>query len=78
MEWIRVKDRKPDEDTMCYVTNARFGVEGILACYHKNYDVFVEYNVKAHNSHCLDVTHWVKTPDPYETTKDWLEETKGK
>ena len=65
MKWISVKDRLPTEDIVCYVINSRYGGSHV-AIYFKSYNVFLLYDPGSHITICLDVTHWLKLPDPPE------------
>lgn len=67
MEWIQVKDKKPEQDQVCYVCNIRRGVHCFIAIYKKYHDVFIWYNPQMMNQPPIDVTHWIPLPGiPYE------------
>ena len=63
MEWISVKERRPEEDIICYVANSRYNSGEHIALYSKDYNVFRLYRPFSHENICLDVTHWVELPD---------------
>ena len=66
MEWIKLSDRKPERDMLCYVTNERKGQKGLynyLAFYYKDSDLFIFYNDGLSNLTVpVDVTHWFELP----------------
>lgn len=60
MNWISVKERKPNTDLCCLVCNNRWNSHPFKAIYDKVYDVFrLDYS-EMREQPCLDVTHWVE------------------
>ena len=61
-EWISVKEGKPEQDGLVYVTNTKAGVHCYMALYYKGHDFFQEYNPQQYQNPPIEVTHWVYLP----------------
>lgn len=62
-EWISVKDKKPETDLVCLVTNERSGHHHFTAIYQKYCDCWIQYDVRAYQQPPLDVTHYLEIPE---------------
>lgn len=62
MEWISIKDRKPDTMMCVFVCNDK----GIMGCtkaiYYPLYDVWKLDDRRGGDNVVLDVTHWIQIP----------------
>lgn len=65
MDWIDIKERKPESDCMAYVMNSRGSSCAFVVLYDKRWDVWKIYDPKAYNHPCVDVTHWCPLPYPF-------------
>ena len=64
MEWNRYPDTKPEEDCVCYVTNEKVGNWCYQAIYYAKADYFRYSQQRIDDLIPMDVTHWVKLPEP--------------
>ena len=66
MNWISVKDEKPDEDCLCLVCNCHGYMADQKAMYNRHTKIFRLYDPSRLESLTLDVTHYIIIPDPPE------------
>ncbi len=62
MEWISVKDQLPEHEGSFWVKNDKGWMNGVVALYYPDQQVFVNYDPGMYNHFTLDVTHWVELP----------------
>lgn len=63
MNWIKVEEKKPENNCLCVVYNEKGYMHNTLAIYHKYCDLFVEYAPHKYESLPLEVTHYVIIPE---------------
>jgi hypothetical protein len=64
MNWISVKDKKPDHDCVAVVYNNKGWMGMKNAFYYKDYDVWKLEDDSIRDSILLDITHYIQLPAP--------------
>lgn len=62
LEWKKWSEQKPDDDSVCLVTNVDYGHEIFIAIYHSRYNVFIKYDLSDRKTTPLAITHWLGIP----------------
>ena len=65
MEWISIKEKKPEHDQMCYVIDADWSMTTFIVIYHHTYDKFIQYAPHLRDHPSITVTHWIPLPSPF-------------
>lgn len=63
MEWIRVKDRLPENDAVVIVCNEKGYMSYTRALYNKSSNSFHLYDPNYRDSLLLEVSHWIQLPE---------------
>jgi len=64
-EWISVKQRLPNNDVVCMVTNKKSGIGTWMCIYDACYNFFRWYNPDVKDAPPVEVTHWFEIPTTY-------------
>jgi hypothetical protein len=64
MEWISIKDKKPEDDCFAVVYNNKGWMGMKNAHYYKNCDIWRLLDDYIRDSILLDITHYIQLPAP--------------
>ena len=74
MEWISVKKRRPDKDTICLVWNEKRPFQFYVCLYNKYFDEFeiseIGAMIRLPDSVTFHATHWMPLPEPPNEDED--------
>lgn len=62
MEWISVKDKKPDKMITAIVFNSRGYMYNVMALYYPGSDIWILFDPNYRQTLTLDVTHYMEIP----------------
>lgn len=64
MEWISVKEKKPENMILAIVSNEKGWMHGsVMAIYHATEDAWVLYDPDYRHSILLEVSHYLPVPE---------------
>lgn len=69
-KWIRVKEKRPENDCVCLVVNEKIPFSYYISTYNKYFDEFevsvVASFIRLPDSLTFNATHWMKIPQVFE------------
>jgi len=61
-DWIKLEDKNPENDCMCYVCDANSNAHCFLAMYNKYINSFTQYDPSLREHPSLKVSHYIVLP----------------